>query len=281
MLNSPITTTYTQTLTQAGLSAEQAQIYEVLLKQGPSSARKVAQNTPLKRSLVYKILDDLIKLGLVEKADAIGKISIFTPAHPLKLKEFVERQEQKAKTAQVALDGLMGSLTSDFNLASGKPGIQFYEGLTGLEKIYNDILSNNQDFYLIRSAYEPNYENKVVPILNKFIEKRIKKGLKVTALTPSGKSQKKYSEEEDKKNLYLRTWIPNDFYNSPVEIDIYGDKIAMLSFGKELIGVTIESPQISRAIKQIFLLSEIGAGKIPAKPASDKTAPPPAPSQMA
>lgn len=51
----------------------------------------------------------------------------------------------------------------------------------------------------------------------------------------------------------------HDEYTAPVEIDIYGDKIALMSFGKELIGVIIESPQIARALKEIFLLAKRGA----------------------
>ena len=49
--------------------------------------------------------------------------------------------------------------------------------------------------------------------------------------------------------------------NTTLEIDIYGNKVALLSFGKELIGTIIESKQIAEALKQIFDLAKLGAKK--------------------
>ena len=38
-------------------------------------------------------------------------------------------------------------------------------------------------------------------------------------------------------------------YTAPVEIDIFGDKVAILSFGKELVGMIAESKQIASIVK--------------------------------
>src|SRR3989344_3034457 len=161
---------YELPLVAAGLEPDQAQIYEILLKNGPLKAGKVALKSTLKRGLVYKILDELVELGLVIKNEPAGKVAIFEPAHPLKIKEFAEAKEQKMKTAQLALDGIIGNLTSDYNLSLGKPGIQFFEGKEGIKKVLWDSLTSRTE---ILSYVDTESINKYIPEINKeYVAKR-------------------------------------------------------------------------------------------------------------
>ena len=127
---------FEQQLEQSGLTKNQAIVYEALLKTGAVPARAVLAAIPLKRGLAYKVLDELGKQGIVVKKEEPGKVAIFEPAHPSKLKEIAEQKEKQAKNAQIALDGILGQLVSDYSLAAGKPGVGFYEGKEGLEKVY-------------------------------------------------------------------------------------------------------------------------------------------------
>jgi sugar-specific transcriptional regulator TrmB len=252
-------TQYTELLSQAGLEPDQAIIYEILLKNGPLKAGKIAQKSPLKRGLVYKILTELVEIGLVYKDEANRKVAMFEPAHPIKLKDIALAQEAKLKTAQQALDGIMSQLASDYSLSVNRPTVRYFEGIGGLQKIYNDILSTKQDFFLIRSIYEPAYKEQMYPAVMDFISKRVAKNISVTALTPKDEFSSNATPADDKKILFNRTWVEKDKYDVPVEIDIYGNKTAFLSFGKELIGVIIDSPQIATALKKLFTLAQEGA----------------------
>src|SRR3989337_3585422 len=102
---------YEQQFLQIGLDKEQAVIYEIMLKNGSLPAGKIAGKSPFKRGLVYKILDQLIDLNLIEKDQKPGKPAKFSPLHPLKIKEMVKIQEQKYKDAQMILDGIMPGLS--------------------------------------------------------------------------------------------------------------------------------------------------------------------------
>ena len=73
------------------------------------------------------------------------------------------------------IDTALPALISDYNLVSGKPGIRFFEGVEGLKKIYEDVLQNGENFYLVRSAYEPAYKEKIVPVIDEFIKKMSEK----------------------------------------------------------------------------------------------------------
>jgi len=70
---------------------------------------------------------------------------------------------------------------------------------------------------------------------------------------------RKEQEKKDQDILFDRTWVSTSLYNSPVEIDIYGDRVAIMSYGKEFVGTIIQSEQISKALKQVFELARVGA----------------------
>ncbi|MGC9602448.1 MAG: helix-turn-helix domain-containing protein [Minisyncoccia bacterium] len=250
--------TYEQSLTQIGLTKDQAVVYEILVKFGPLQARYIQRRVALTRPLIYRALNGLIALDLVEKKDEPGKVSVFLPAHPLKLKEFIRKKKEEAEDADRSLNGILPKLSSDFNLISGKPGVRFFEGEDGVREIYDDILATGKNFHLIRSAGVGEFKEKMVSILKDFIKWRLRKGISVTALTPSNVQP---DAEQDKAWRLTRTVVPVNDYSSPVEINIYGDKVAFISYKYEMVGFILESPQIAQAMREIFVLAQNGAAK--------------------
>ncbi|MBI5221056.1 MAG: hypothetical protein HY978_04470 [Candidatus Liptonbacteria bacterium] len=249
---------YLSPLLGAGLTENQAQIYEILLTRGPLRASKIHAQTELTRALVYKVLEELVELGLATKQAEPGQVAIFSATHPSALLALAQKKEADAKAAGESLQAALGRMVSDYNLISGRPGIRFFEGVAGLEKIYEDILTEGTEVCLIRSAYEPVYREQILPVVEKFIRQRVRRGITVQALTPKDAGHH-HSLEEDAHILLKRTWLAAADYRAPVEIDIYGDKVALLSFGQELVGVILESAQIAQALRQVFLLAERGA----------------------
>lgn len=242
---------YEQQLNQAGLTLEQAEIYEVLLKNGPLLAGQLNKKSTLKRGLIYKILDILVEKGLVEKKEEEGKAAIFLANHPLKLKEVVEKREQRAKDAHIALDGILPSLVSDFNLISGQPGIQFSEGITGIEKVYDDIIIQKKDIYLFRSVYD-NDHPELEKIVNKQIKRQVASNIHTYALTPLVKDTPKTVLENDEKNLVQRRIMPKEKFMLDSQIIIYGNKLAIISLKNKIITTVIDNDDISNTFKTIF-----------------------------
>ena len=78
-------------LEKSGLTQEQAKIYLFLLSKGLSPAKLISKQTGIGRALTYKILAQLIELGLTEKRENFGKIAMFFPNHPSKIKELAEK----------------------------------------------------------------------------------------------------------------------------------------------------------------------------------------------
>ncbi len=127
----------------------------------------------------------MAKLGIIIKKERPNQIAVFMAGHPSQLKKLLDNRETQLKKDRELLNNYLPDIVSSYNLIHNRPGIKMYEGVEGLEKIYNEILNEDKYFYLIRSAYEPVYKEQILPIVNEFIKKRIRKNINVTAITPT------------------------------------------------------------------------------------------------
>lgn len=98
-------------LIQSGLSEGQATIYEALIHYGPQKATKLAFLAGIPRTFSYKLLEELQGLGLVTREDS-KKVTVFSPAHPLKLKEVLDRRQEELEKAQMAINKLISDFTT-------------------------------------------------------------------------------------------------------------------------------------------------------------------------
>lgn len=246
--------TYSQPLTQAGLNPEQAAVYEILLKNGPQPARRVAQNSPYKRSLVYKILDELIAQGLATKKDEIGKVSVFEPAHPLKLQELTEKKAQAARQAQTALEGVMGDLVSTFNLFSGKPGVQFFEGLEGIKKILEDTLTDNPQKQLLTFSDVAGYAT-YLPDWNTgyYAPKRKRLGIYEKVIIPDHPKAVAYMKDYKANDVTEILFVDHKLYPFSTEVNIYNNKVSFVTFSEKThIGVIVQNKEIYNTLASMF-----------------------------
>lgn len=232
----------------------QAEILDYLYQNMEARASVIAKKIRRSRTIVYKEIEGLAALGLVEKKLKPNQAAVFSAGHPFLLKKLLERKETRLKKEKELFNNYLPDIVSSFNLMHNRPGIKFYEGVEGLKDIYEEILNEGKDFYLVRTSYEPIYNNKIAPIVEKFIAHRVERNIKVTSIIPSDIED----PGKDVKWLMKRFNVKKDMYTAPVEIDIFGDKVAILSFGEELIGTIIESRQIALSLKQLFVLATLG-----------------------
>ncbi len=241
-----------KTLVDCGLSLEQAKIYLYLLSNGFSSAKQIAAKTTVGRALTYKILDQLMELNLIEKREDIGKITLFLPKHPRNIKEMVEKRKQSLDHAFSDFSTIFGALSSEFNALLGKPNIQFYEGVPGIQRIYEDILDIGQDIFVMSSPINDGRQA-VLHLIKEQIEKQVAKNIKTKAITPHASGQAFATPiEHDEKYLITRKKVPADKLNIPAQIIVYGDKVAITNFKESILTVAIESKYIAETFRIMF-----------------------------
>lgn len=242
---------YEQTLTLTGLSSEQAIIYEILIKNGPMPAGTLSKKTPIKRGLVYKILKQLISLDLVERIEkkhGLANITIFAANHPIKLQTLIDQQGKKIKDAKTALTGIIPSLISDFNLISGKPGIIFFDSLSGLQKILAETINSGIEVIYCLAEHQTIFDtvNKIAP---EYHQNRQKKKITLRLLASNNETTPTGQQNEFTKIKGIKDpLIPTDFI-----MLIYGKKIAYLNTSSQKEnGVILEDANIAKIQKNIF-----------------------------
>ena len=243
------TNTYKKQLTYAGLTDEQALIYEILLDNGNVQAGRLSILSGLKRPLVYKILEQLLEMDLAEKTDT-EKVARFNPKHPARLKEIIEERKQKLKGASASIDGVIGDMVSKFNLISGKPNVQFFEGRKGMERVLDDTLQTDSeilqygDFEMIM---------KYIPEVNEeYVKKREKKGITKRIIVPDTEYNRKGLSEHYSDTSNFRM-LPIGSTKFETQIYLYDNKISYVTLRPDsMIGVIITSESIYNSQKAIF-----------------------------
>ncbi len=134
----------TPALIQGGLTPGQAALYETLVQQGSLNVRRASFIAGIPRTLAYKNLEELEKLGLVIKNEIPKKVATFSAVHPLKLKELAEKKLEDAKEAKSALEGSLARLVSDFNRVSGLPGAQVLDDVATVQTLLTTRLSQKK-----------------------------------------------------------------------------------------------------------------------------------------
>lgn len=238
------------TLTALGLTASQAKAYIILVQYGTLTPPALAEKIGESRSNTYKILDRLTELKLVKKDPGAIKLT-FRADTPLALEELARQQRMEALNKEKQIKQAMPTLMNYFYTYSEQPGVRMFQGKAGIEEIFNDMLRTKQDIYLLRSPADVGFYDET--FFAQFRRKRAELGIKTYALTPNI-STAVHNDDVDKANKFIRTWLPRDAYTANVEWDIYGNKVALISYGKEAIGLIIESPQIAESFRQMFRL---------------------------
>jgi len=236
-------------LKQLGLTENQILVYEELLKGGTQKASQVAKKTPLKRGLIYKLLEELEELGLVIREDAEDMVSLFSPIHPNVLKGLAEQKVKEAQNAEKQLETEIGSLLSMYNLANNKPGVEFYEGLHGIEKVINDTLHSQTDIYTYADLEKVN--KYIKKINDNYAKKRDKLKIGKRVLLVDSEYTHDFLKDYKKTNLDIR-FVKNTPHFSTI-MQIYDNKVSYVTLSeKQMIGIVIQDKSIYGMHKTLF-----------------------------
>lgn len=244
----------TEILTQLGLSTEEADLYQALLTHGPQTAVKLGKTSPVKRTYVYRIASELVKKGLVA-IQKIDRTTIFTPLSPDYLLAVAEQQKQASTQAQTALEGILPSLKEQFQTFETKPVVSYYEGVAGIKKIFQSIYAPKSE--PVYGCVDLEAADAAVPdkIVSELIPLRIKNKLQAISIVADSPAAREV-HSKDAQSLRHSQLIDKKEYPLPAEIDVYEDKIALLSFAKgKFAGILIQNQDLATSLKSLFKLA--------------------------
>ncbi|MDO8591295.1 MAG: helix-turn-helix domain-containing protein [bacterium] len=244
--------TYKEELIKTGLNANQALIYELLIKNGSMRASRLSRlaGSSLSRPMIYALLNELVDVGLVEKEEQRGEVARFIPAHPSKLQGFAEKQQEKAAAAMAAAGSVIPKITSDYNLTTGKPGVRFFEGDTGIKAVLDDSLTAKSEIYTYADL--ESIEKYIPKINEEYVRERELKNIKKRGIVLDTAFNRKFLEGYHQKITDAKL-IKYEAAPFQSVMQIYDNKVSYLTLGdKQKIGVIIEDPHIYAMHKYLF-----------------------------
>lgn len=233
-----------------GLSEMQAKIYIYLVDNGQKTATEIADGIDENRTTVYSAAEKLVKFGLLSQKDR-GKISAYVPNHPAVLESIAEKRLRVVARQARNLEGNLPSLINYYNERQFEPGVNTFYGHEGVQKIWEKVLAAKQPYYFVRSRYDRASDHDA---FEEFKRKRIAAKIEASNITCADYA--KLDKKKAKKQLIDRTILPSSEYDSPVEIDIFGDNVAFINYEKNGMSTLIESPEIADAMRQFFLFAK-------------------------
>ncbi len=241
---------YEQHLQLTGLTGDQAIVYETLLREGALRASVLARKTPLKRGLAYKVLESLVALELVEKMKQQGDVATFSAKHPSLLGALVERRERAVTEARASVETIMPSLVSAYNLVSGMPGVRFYEGMEGVERVLRESLEAQG---MIRTYVDHDAVEQYVHDINaSYVRERIRRNIpkRLLVLDSPHARETFYGKDEARTDVKFIRQAPHILQSS---LQVYDDTIAYIALDRDrMIGVIFESPSIAALHTHLF-----------------------------
>lgn len=231
-------------LQKANMSEKESQIYLALLELGQAPASVIAKKTGLNRTTVYDQLSLMQDKGFISQVTQ-NKIRYFTALDPTLL----------VQTLRQNVEGLIQSLPKLLELARyfpNQPKVHFFQGMEGLKEVYLDTLKgSNYELYSFLNENEMTQEHN--EFFHSYIKQRIKQNIKAYVIAPLNPHTMKY-KQKDHLELRETRLIKDPFFEISVELQMYDNKVSIVSFNKKTVGVIIESEDIYISLKNIFHL---------------------------
>lgn len=247
---------YLKSLKELGLKDHEAKVYLACLRLGQATVGQISDLADVQRTFVYDVLADLQTKGLISQVE-IHAVKHFSA---VSIENFQKIQAEKLQK----FESLMPELKALEKTVGDRPKVQFFEGPEGIQAALNDTLDQPLGSQIMAYATGEGYYESDPTFINDYLRRRIKKKITVKAIGPDSDINRGYVIQ-DKDQLRQTHLVPSDKFPFTNEIDIYGNKVAIMSLQGELLAVIIESASIAKTQRAIFELAWLGAEVMRAK----------------
>ncbi len=227
-------------LEKIGLSTGEALIFELLLEKGRSKASDLVDPSGLGRGNAYNILNSLREKGLIQVIE--GKQQLYETVDPSRLRKILDLKVRETERLSSEFEEELGNLQSAFQLSVGKPVIELFEGIDGLEKAIFDTLTSKTEIltYIDVNAFTPEQSAINKRYVRARIQKQIHKRI-IVADTPEARAF-----FQDQNSPYTQIAFISHFPTSfETALEIYDGSISHLTLSKtKKIAVIIRDPSM-------------------------------------
>ncbi len=231
----------THILREYGIKEQHALVYLSLLSIGTSSIQSISKKCAVPRSSCEAILESLKKKGFVSEFKR-KSVRQYTAEDPKKIINVAEFKINLFKEA-------LPKFTELFKRREASPSVRFYEGQTGVNTVFTEILNEASSIYYFGSA-DDLFGSIPKNTLDNFIKNRLKKKIPIKIILSDsdvGRSRLKLL-----KNLLAQgKSFPSSYMCNGV-IFIWNNKIVLFSLRENLVTFIIENVELASLLKTAF-----------------------------
>jgi sugar-specific transcriptional regulator TrmB len=231
------------TLTELGLSENEAKVYLASLALGPNTVLKIASAAEIKRTTVYSVIQSLKQQGLM-RIELKGFKELFVAEDPERLKLVLNTRREKFET-------LLPEFSALYNLKGGEGLVKYYEGLEAIKGVYEQFLEEMRpsEFYLAISDMKKFLELDEV-YFKDYFERRAKLNIKVRSLLQDSE-QARYYQRFGLNFLQNIKILPKETKLS-ANLVITPRQIFVIQLVPPIMGIMIENQSVITLQKEMF-----------------------------
>lgn len=208
-------------LKEIGLNEKESKVYLALLELEDALVSEISDKTKINRSLLYDVLNDLTKKGIVTYI-LKNNVRYYRAAEPEKIMAMLKEKE---KIFAVMLPELLAL----HKPRTKKPIVEILEGIEGIKTILNDILRVKKEWDAFGA---PGKGPEILgPSIDAFEKERCKSIVLKAIYMKTAEGKKRGKTLAKLKNTFVR-YAPES-YISPASNYIYGDRLALIFWYKD------------------------------------------------
>ena len=241
-------------LRQLDFSDKESKVYMASLKLGSAPIQKIAKLATVNRATTYVVVQGFMNKGLMSSYTK-GKKRLFTPESPDKLSSLIREDKAVVDAKENTINEILPALSNLYDTTQGgnRPQVKFYEGKLGLNAVRDEVLKTKS-----KEAFSMYNLDSLEGVFTEeeragFTKKRIAKKINVHTIYSSSKGDILQDSKIDKT---LFSYIEQTKYNSPIDISVFDDNLAITSYKEPMMSVIIQNESIANAIRQILTLVE-------------------------
>lgn len=232
-------------LLQLGLSDKEVSLYLLLLKKPHQSAQELANQTDIKRTNVYRLLDNLQSQGLITSDKS--PVKKFTTTEPQALQKVLQEKQSQLKQTANSLSVVMPALRSQYALSLDKPGVVHMTGEDGLERLLLDMVNSKTEVLLV-AGDEPTDE-RTRERFRELIMKRKENHVHTRAIFHNGSHRTRIQQKFTERGFDVRFLGTLPFSS---EIILYEDNVVFSVYDPSLINTVITNQQFAATMRTLF-----------------------------
>jgi len=246
-------------LIKLGLDEDGAIVYTTLLSYGPLTVLNLSRKANIPRTMVYRIVDELVRKGLLEEI-VDENTKLYSSVEPDGLTPLVNQRLDEAKQLANNFPQVKNLLLQQVHGKSPDTKVAFYKGKTGIKQMVYNVLSAKTE--VVGYTFEVLESITGNVFAKRFYEEFVRKNLKMrdvysdvylkSANSVNAAINNPLTPENWHRQVESR-YLPDKDLFVNVQMDIYNDVISYYSWHEgEVFGVEIKNRKVADFQRQIF-----------------------------